>query len=109
MVNWLYVAIDALASNYGWSREEILECVYFDELFHLQKQITKRKLANYRMLLRIQQNPQSKDPGKLWDDLQDPDAANDRFTNPQFDATGFELLKQKMRGSKGSGMLIKDN
>lgn len=45
--------IDLYAHQYGWSKNEILENVYFDEFFIQRDIIEKRNRSNYQMLAYI--------------------------------------------------------
>jgi hypothetical protein len=58
-----------LASEYGWSKTDILERVYPDEVFEFQEAIMERHRANYFMLLAISHNPHVEEPQALWDEL----------------------------------------
>jgi len=84
-----------LASEYGWSKHDILCDVYFDELYWLTRQIEKRKVTEYRMQLAIVQNPHVKEPKELWKVLNKNDVIVDR---PEIlDETEFEILKSQLR------------
>jgi len=84
-----------LGSEYGWAFTEILERVYFDDLFYLMKEINKRKLREYKMQAALIQNPHTKDPKELWRIFE----AEEGIKNEEFDAVGFERLKNKLRSS----------
>lgn len=64
-----------MASEYGWAKDDILNKVYFDELFYMSEQIKRRKLTEYKMELAIAQNPHldPKEQVKLWDELKKED------------------------------------
>jgi hypothetical protein len=88
-----------LASEYGWSREDILEKTALDEVLQLQKIIEKRKIAEYRMLTVIYHA----DPEKL---IEQFDAQTiDPMKNAALDKGGFEKLKNMM--AMGGGFSIK--
>jgi hypothetical protein len=53
--------IDLYAHQYGWSKNEILENVCFDEFFIQRDIIDKRKRSNYQMLAYISLLPNMKD------------------------------------------------
>lgn len=102
---WLWWAVDLLASEYGWTKDYILDCVYLDDLQHLSKAMDKRKLSEYKMQLAITQNPHTKDPKKLWDVIKSKEEPEPR--SEQFDAAGFERLKLAMQTAGGSKILVK--
>lgn len=84
-----------LASQYGWSKQEIDSHVYFDELIYFSDQIKKRQVDEWKMQLAISSNPHVKNPKELWDVLN----AVDRFDNDDgiMDKAGMQLLKDRMR------------
>lgn len=67
--NWLYRAIDLLASEYGWSQDYILDFIYPEDVINYQKTISKRKYADYLMLLVIAHNPYTEEPEALFEQL----------------------------------------
>jgi hypothetical protein len=101
----LWEAVDLIASEYSWSRKEILESVYPDEYIFMAKKISSRRLAEYRIQLAIATNPHVKDQKPLWEQLKDP---NQPDKAQEFDSVGFEILKAKMRGTSGSRVVVKD-
>ncbi len=46
-----------MAAAYGWSKTEILETVYFDEIFEFRRWREKREAEHYLELLQIQTSP----------------------------------------------------
>jgi hypothetical protein len=61
----LFDIVHLLAKEYGWSKGQILEEVYYDELEFYIKRI-RRDQANERLTaLAIAHNPNAKDPNKL--------------------------------------------
>lgn len=70
---WLYRAIDLLASEYGWTKDYILDRVYPDDLILLGEQITKRVVDQLLMDLRIAHNPHTEveEAKKLFRELLD--------------------------------------
>lgn len=54
-----------MAKEYGWSKRQILEEVYFDEIDFYMKRIKKDKLNDRMTELAIAHNPNAKDPNKL--------------------------------------------
>jgi hypothetical protein len=57
--------IDLYASQYGWSRNEILENVYFDEFFIQRDIIDKRKRSDYQMLAYISLLPNMEEKPRM--------------------------------------------
>ena len=86
-----------LASEYGWTKDYILEHVYLDELMRLMPQMRRRTITEYQMQLAISSNPHSKKPKALWDtfanQLREP-------VDEKIDKSGLEYLKQKMATGK---------
>ncbi|MCG3176825.1 MAG: hypothetical protein MOGMAGMI_01789 [Candidatus Omnitrophica bacterium] len=89
-MGFVYGAVDLLASQYGWSRDDILYNVYPDDLFYLTEEITRRKVSEYMMQLRIAHNPFVKKPKELIDELRNmlPKKKSDTL-----DVEGFERFK----------------
>jgi hypothetical protein len=90
-----------LGHEYGWAKREILEDVYFDELYYLLRKINKRKLQDYKMRLAIAENPHKKDNKALWSIL---NSEEDKLEyggskDETFDAAGLEILKARMRNN----------
>ncbi len=97
-LDWLWWAVDLLASEYGWSKREILEDVYVDELVDLVVWINRRKLQETKMQMSIIQNPHVKDPSQLWKNIEAQERALSSVPDkmPEFDEAGFELLKTQL-------------
>lgn len=94
-----------MASEYGWSKLDILENVYLDELLYLSKEANKRHIREWKMQLAITQNPYSKKPRELWDIIsaQDKDHVDEKL-----DKSGLNILRQKLTSNprfifKGGG------
>lgn len=85
-----------LASEYGWSKREILEETYIDELFLLSKKINKRKAREYLMELAIVSNPHTKKPKELYSMLRQLESDETQRTE-EFDDVGFDRLKSALR------------
>lgn len=83
-----------MASNYGWSKKDILEQIYPDEAVKLAKLIQERQSQNYLALLAIAHNPHSKNPKKLWRILEK--GMIDKKLDNQLDIKGLERLKKKL-------------
>lgn len=89
-----------LASQYGWSFDEIYNHIYIEQLLALVPQIERRMLEDYKMQLAIAQNPHVKNPKELWRMLE---RAQDK--KPELDTSSIENLKYAL--GKGSRVLIK--
>ena len=89
-----------LASEYGWAKREILEGVYLDELYFLTREINKRRLREYSMQLLIAQNPFSKNPKEIFNEIDRLQAEEEgKKQLDEFDTNGFERLKLAMRSN----------
>jgi len=62
--------VDALASNYHWSKNDILDTVYLDEAIEYIDMIKRRKLQESLMQLAIISNPHVKEPKTLQNYIQ---------------------------------------
>lgn len=91
-----------LASEYGWDLDRILYRVTVPELLRLIDKINLRTVRRNIADLAISQNPHTKNPKELADSLihQEKELlaqiSNEQPKPPEFDAVGFELLKQRM-------------
>ena|GEM_PF-3485218 len=88
-------AVDLLASEYSWSKHDILNDTSLFELLSLSQKIKNRKNSDFRMQLAIAQNPHVENPEKLWEQLE----IDDDYDSPEveeFDKVGFEILKRKL-------------
>lgn len=86
----IWSLVDMLASEYHWSRADILERTSLDEVLRLQEKIEHRKLSEYKMLTMIYHS----DPEEM---LKQFDAAlSDPSQNKTLDKSGFENLKNIM-------------
>lgn len=94
-------ALDALGSEYGWSKKEILEETYFDEYVDLCIEIAERRRHNYLLYIAIISNPHVKDPQRLIHLLSKNLFASidTAYLEEQFDQKGFERLKLAMAGN----------
>lgn len=97
-IDWIDSSIDLLASEYGWTKDDILENTFPDELLKYAKLIRQRKNAHYMMLLNIVSAPHADEDARtqLIDQLQDRDRESEHL-----DKSGMMALKQKM-GALGS-------
>jgi hypothetical protein len=93
----LWWATDLLASEYGWSKQNIFFETYPDELVYLSKRIRMRQIAEYKMQLLIASNPHTKNPRELWDTL---DGQIDDPISDTMDRQGMENLKRMLSNSK---------
>jgi hypothetical protein len=76
---------------------DIRDRLYFDEVYYLMKHMNRRKLGEYRMQLALIQNPHTKNPKELWDQLK-----IDQHIRPaELDSTGFDLLRARMQQGQG--------
>jgi hypothetical protein len=93
-----------LASSYGWAKNDILETVYLDELPIFSRLITRRKINDYKMQLAIATNPHTKDAKRLWNTLEQQERQNEgkSYIDSEFDAVGFEKLKQALQNNSSS-------
>ena len=88
-----------MASEYGWSKSDILEHTYIDELVHLLDKIKARHVTNYQMQLAIVQNPHTKNPKELWQTL---DQSVRKPIDEKPDKEGLMRLKHRLAsGSRG--------
>lgn len=94
-----------LASEYGWAKNYILDEVYLDELFYLQKEIQDRRATEWIMRVRIQH---ASEPDKLLDELigmlETPPLPE---KPPEFDAAGFERLRSMIASNSRSKVIVK--
>lgn len=93
-----------MASNYAWSKKDILENVYFDELFLYSKLINIRKINESKIALAIATNPQTKNPKKLWDELdrQERTLNGMDYLDAEFDQAAFDRFKQTLQRNNGN-------
>lgn len=89
-----------MAVAYGWAKEDILNTVYLDEALYYLDQIQRDKVANFQMQLAIVQNPNTKDPKALWNDLQRMGGLFDEpREDPVLDTASFDRMKNMMMSS----------
>jgi len=62
---WLVDIIHLLATEYGWSKRQILDEVYFDELDLYATRIRKNQISERLTETAIANNTRAKDPNKL--------------------------------------------
>ncbi len=97
-----------MAHEYGWAKNDILDHVYFDELFIFIRLINRRKINEYKMQLAISTNPHAKDPKPLWSllDRQERENEGRDYIDAEFDEKGFEAFKEKLK-RQGSAIVVK--
>jgi hypothetical protein len=61
----LFDIIHLLAKEYGWSKRQILEEMYYDEIDFYVKRIRRDNASERLTDLAIAHNPKAKDPNKL--------------------------------------------
>ena len=88
-----------MAHEYGWSKREILESVYLDELYALIEHSRVRKIQEYKMQLTIVSNPHVKDPKKLYNILLEQERLSGEPVEADFDKDGFDVLKARLGAS----------
>lgn len=89
-----------LASEYGWSKRDILEDVYWDELPILVKQINKRGISNLRRDITVAGSPHAKNPKELWDDLDRKERELDGLSyldDTKFDQAEMDRLRSAIQ------------
>lgn len=88
------------ASEYGWTKTFILEEVYPDDAFHLDKRIAKRRINDVLMQLNVSMAPRAETRSRqefidsLTDQLNklDPEAENN-----DLDVEGMKALREKLK------------
>lgn len=108
--NWIEEIVDTIASEYGWTKDYILERVYPDESLLYVGAIDKRRKNDYLMRLAIVTNPvlQPNDQKSLWNMLSGKDSRQlsaKVVVNDKIDRKGFAKLKQQL--SKHSRIGVK--
>jgi hypothetical protein len=95
-----------LASEYGWTHDYILDCVYPDELLLLTDRIHKRQLDAMIAQLRITTNPHLKpdEANELAEELMSQRRRLHGFVDmdAQLDKEGLEALKDSLKKSSKS-------
>lgn len=101
-IHWIHSSIDLLASEYGWTKDDILENTFPDELLVYAELIRKRKNAHYLMLMNVVSAPHADEDtrNQLIDMLQDRDREDEHL-----DKAGMMALVQKM-GALGSNVKV---
>jgi hypothetical protein len=108
--DWLESIVDTLASEYGWTKDYILNRIYPDESLLYIKAIDDRRRNDYLMKLAISTNPvlQPDDQKSLWNVLSGKDSRQISATvvaDDKLDRDGFAKLKSKI--SKHSHIKVK--
>jgi hypothetical protein len=103
-IHWITQSIDLLASEYGWTKDDILENTFPDELADYGELIRKRKNAHYLMLLNVVSAPHADESARR--ELIETLSERDRDAET-LDKAGMMALIQKM-GALGSGVKVGD-
>jgi hypothetical protein len=91
-----------LAGEYHWSKTEILDHVYIDEIEQYQKFITQRKIDGYMMELAIVHNPHVKNPKELFSQLKRSYPTDLKHIEEEtLDKTSFANFTSMMQKSGG--------
>ena len=98
--NWLIGIIDLLASEYGWTKDYILKRSTFVHALDFSDRIKRRKNIDNLIQLAIVQNPWSKEPKKLFDELEKGSESESDGSGDTIDHEGFKRLKDMLRKSK---------
>ncbi len=98
-MDWLWWAVDLIASEYGGGPRAILDGLYLDELMPLVKKIRTRQLMKYRMLTIIHHTGK---PQELIKKFEDEGREN---KSSEFDPVGMEALKFQL--SRNPRMIVK--
>lgn len=101
-IHWIHSSIDLLASEYGWTKDDILENTFPDELLVYAELIRKRKNSHYLMLMNVVSAPHADEDtrNELIDMLQERDREAESL-----DKAGMMALVQKM-GALGSNVKV---
>jgi hypothetical protein len=98
--DWLYGAVDLLASEYGWSFRDILFKIYPEDFFLLARQIQMRKLDEHLMQLNIAANPhrEASAQQEFINDLlgRHRSMRGEEAANAQLDVAAFEKIRSKL-------------
>jgi hypothetical protein len=89
-----------LASEYGWTKDYILDYVYPDEAIELSRRIRNRITQNNLMSLAISSNPWSDNPKALVRELESRIDEEMELGDEEPDHAALSRLKQKLGGSK---------
>jgi len=102
--DYIYGAVDMLASEYGWTDDYILRHVYPFQIPLYKARILQRQTAHYKMLLAIEHNPHQQDPKKLYSALENTgDRAGGRdYIDKKLDKQGFAMLKRQVATARAT-------
>lgn len=92
--------VDILASQYGWTKDYILDFVYPDEAMSLSRLIRNRIAKDNLMNLAIASNAWSKDPKALGKELESRIDMELELGEEEPDHAAIERLKGKLSNSK---------
>ncbi|MBU9714415.1 hypothetical protein [Evansella tamaricis] len=98
--------VHTYASNYGWTRDYILDNTFLDESFILQEMIEKEKNQNYLMMANIQMVPHMKEKSReqFLENLMDSTNHHSRkYVHPEqkTDFEGIKRAKQQLKAMSG--------
>jgi hypothetical protein len=94
--DWLYSCVHLLAYHYHWSKTEILENVYPDEIEDFRKNIVQSLVTNWRMQAFIAHNPHANDSKMLFNELDrmERGTTGHDYIDAKLDKEGFKSLKE---------------
>ena len=87
--------VDSLSSEYGWTKDYILDHITLSEWLGLSDHITDRKKREYLLQLAIIQNPHTEKPNVLFEEIQKIGVQE----APEIDREGLKKLKEKLSKS----------
>lgn len=103
----MYSIADTLASQYGWTLDEIFNHTYLEDVIELVPRINDRKKQDYYILLNIVTNPHRKEKAQmeLFRLLSKQDQRD--YSDVTLDKSGLSGLKNKMQSARGSKFVVK--
>lgn len=100
MEDWLYGALDLLASEYGWWKDKILYEVYPEDFFLLARQIRMRKLDNLITQFSVATHPhrETEDQQAFMESLLNEHRfmSGEEAVSEELDIVAFENLRTKL-------------
>lgn len=88
--------MDNLASEYGWTKDYILDYMCPSEVNSLIEIIKNRKRQDSLLELAITHNPYAKDPNILFRELKQ--GTEEMDSSDSKDSVGLDSLKRKLKG-----------
>lgn len=97
MIDWLWWAVDQIASEYGGGPRAVLDGLYLDELIPLISKINSRRATGYKMAASIAAFPHMDKKGKT-EFMKNLDAISPETQkeHSKLDSVGMEALKVAM-------------